>query len=129
MEQLRKALPKAGFAVYTLTPSHGVGEEALFAWLVDAFRTKEFYPDEISTWDGLSDVIWQALQGRPEQRVALIWRDADVIMATQLQLFLDALELLHHVADTVREATRGNVHPVVLRIVLLGTGLNFPEWE
>jgi hypothetical protein len=65
---------------------------------------------------------------RQDNWAALLWDDADKFMATQLQLFVDIVEVLYGVSYNLRpKKIPSDVHPVGIRIVLFGTGPNFPE--
>lgn len=127
---VRSVLVTQGFRVLTLR-SAGIKDKAsLLSAFVDCFELRNFGTNPLSSWDAASDLIWQSLVEMPENKVGVLWLDVDQIISTQLQLFVDGLELLQVIGGEVeRQKTTSNSHPVLLRIIALGVGDSFPEWK
>jgi RNAse (barnase) inhibitor barstar len=130
VSSVQASLEKQGFRPYVFESSSVHDKNSLLSALVKCLSLTEYANNGLSSWDAASDVIWQVLTERPENRVALLWNHADVMVAEQLQLFLYALEMLYAVSDTLeRQETIAGCHPVLLRIVLFGEGRSFPPWS
>lgn len=127
---VRAHLETQGFRTYSLDPSEIVSKSSLLASLADCIGITDRASNGWSSWDATTDFIWQVLMERPDNRVAILCNHANVMTANQLQLFLDGLEMLYALADTLeRQETTADTHPVLLRIVIFGEGRSFPEWS
>lgn len=127
---VRANLEAQGFRASVLDSTGVDNKAALLAALADCFGATDYANNGLSSWDAASDLIWQELMDRPDKRVALMWNHADVMIANHLQLFLDGLEMLYALGDTLeRQETTADTHPVLLRIVVFGEGRNFPRWR
>jgi hypothetical protein len=115
----RASLETQGFRAYVLDSAGVDNKLALLAALAECFGINDYADSALSSWDAASDVIWQALMERSDQRVAILWHHADVMIANQLQLFLHGLEILYALGDTLeRQEVTTDTHPVLLRIVI-----------
>ena len=97
--ELRTLLAAQGFELLVLR-GHGVRDKATFLDQVaaDLPRTDGLQPHN---WDAFADVLWNVLYDLPHDRVALLWTDADVIVGSDLQDFVDALLAITGVARSV----------------------------
>jgi len=119
-----------GFRAYAIDSTGVDNKTSLLAALADCFGLMDHFTKGSSSWDAASDLIWQALIERREKRVALLWEHADAMIASETQLFLDALEMLYALGDTLeRHEASADYYPVLLRIVLFGEGRSFPRWQ
>lgn len=104
-----------------------VADKGLF---LDALGKAFNFPTKITNWDAASDLVWEKLIESTANQAALIFRNSQTLLNNNLQLFLDVLEFLFGVAEIIeREKKSSDTHPVLLRIILLGDGPNFPDWQ
>lgn len=114
------------FCGYVLSGSAIPDRKSMLAAISKCFELEK----PVSSWDVLSDLMWEALMQRPHRRIALFWHDADVMVSKNLQLFLDALDVLDALGEVCEsQEITSCTHPVIVRIVALGDGLSFPPWE
>lgn len=129
-ETLRTDLERAGFACYWLD-SHCITDKESF--LKELSRGCGLSVDpaiKLTSWDATADLLWQGLMEQPKNKVAIIWRNANVMLDGKLQLLLDCLEFLQGVAETVeKQEVTVDCHPVLVRVVLMGDGPNFSVWK
>jgi len=124
LAELEEVLRGFGFAVLTLN-GKGVRDKATLLAQAEA----DLPPVEgmrPGNWDALADYFWNGLLALGEERVALVWTDADQILQGNLQDLLDALRVLGGVADAVREGG-GLPRPTTVLIFLLGAAPGFPS--
>ena len=130
MDILRADLSAAGFDCYFLDSNHIRNKESFLGELAKACSLNHDPTVALTSWDAASDILWQRLMEQPKGKVAVIWRDAHLLLDGRLQLLLDSLELLLGVADIVeRQEATLECHPVLLRVVLTGQGCNFLAWS
>ena len=127
---LLSGLEEQEFKNYTLDLAGADSKASLLAALAASFGITSSGSSGLSNWDAAGDLIWQVLMERPERRVAFLLNDADVMIRDHLQLFLDLLEFIHNLCNTLERHSMGkDSHPVLLRVVLLGEGPGFRRWE
>lgn len=129
--QVRAALESQRIKLYFLDASVIDSKHLLLLELLKSFGV---YGDallaESLSWDVVSDDIWQVLMERPDNQVAILINRSDAMIANHLQLFLDFLELLFALGDTLeQQELTADCHPVLLRIVAFGEGSSFPQWQ
>jgi hypothetical protein len=122
LAQLEEALAGYGFAVIGLDGKLVRDKATLLAQAeADLPPVEGMRP---GNWDALADYLGNGLAELGEERVALVWTDADQIVQGDLQDLLDGLRVLTGVADAVR-AGEGLPHPIDLMIFLVGDGPGF----
>lgn len=127
LTQLQDGLRGQGFKIYTLRSSGVIDKTSLLEAIVEGFQLEDYPKGTWTSWDAVSDSLWQAIMGRTDERVALLWNDAHKMVLDRLQLFLDCLEIFHALGDTLeRQEVRADCRPVLFRIVALGEGPSFP---
>lgn len=127
---LRTDLETAGFACYVLDSSSIIDKESFLGRLSHGFELSDDSSYRLTSWDATADLLWQKLMEQPKYKVAIMWRDAHLMLDGRLQLLLDCLEFLLGVAETVeRQDVTADCHPVFLRVVLIGEGPNFYAWK
>jgi RNAse (barnase) inhibitor barstar len=123
---LRADLDTAGFACYFLDSSSIIDKESFFEQLSHGCELSIDSSKRLTSWDAASDLLWQKLMEQSKDKVAIIWRDAHLMLDGRLQLLLDCLEFLLGVAEMVeRQEVTPDSHPVFLRVILIGEGTNY----
>jgi hypothetical protein len=129
LANVQESLESQGFRTYILDLVEVDSKASLLSGLVESLEITDYSKNGLSSWDATVDIIWQILMNRPDKRVALLWIHFDVMIARQLQLSLDAIEMLYALADTLeRQEATADTHPVLLRIAAFGEGRGFPAW-
>jgi len=124
--RVRRALEGAGFTLRTLEGSRACDEAGFFAEIARALELPTHFG---RNWDALHDALG-ALGERAERRLALVWRDAHLSLAGDLQTLLSACLALEAAASASPYETDARL-PQQLVLVLLGEGSGFgaPEPE
>ena len=124
---LEQALRNRGADVLRLDGSTIVDKESLLAGVAADLAPAAAEDLRPRGWDGLNDLLWQALAARPTDRVALIWRHADVLMERSLNDFLMGLNVFGDVARAVRSTGNGFPRVMQFQVFVLGDAPNFPR--
>ena len=122
---VRSSLESEGFRCFDLRPSSSKNDflEALRVCFVLQCDVKC-----LTSWDSASDFLWESLMEQPSNKVAIFWHGTNGLLDGGLQFFTDCLEFLGGVAEIAeRQEQTVDCHPVLLRIVLLGEGVNFHD--
>lgn len=116
-DRLIDELRADGMALRQFDTAGVTSREGLWSTVGDAFGV-----DDVQGWDSFADQLWMALLPDDDEgdRVAVIWRHADALLAADLGVFLEALDIL---TTTGRQAYSQGL--TVLSF-LLGAGSNFP---
>jgi len=118
---LRTDLREAGFESYFLDSTVIVDKHSFLAELQCKCRLDMLPGSKLTSWDAASDLLWQQLMAQSSIKAVIVWENAQVMLEGRLQLLLNCLELLLSVAElTERQDQSADLHPVMLRIVLLG---------
>jgi hypothetical protein len=121
---LQEVLAREGFRIYPLDGSTICDKRSLF----EAFRRDmPLSPPLLLVnliWDALADSLGGGLAGQPEERAAILWLDADRMLNGNLSLLTEAVEVIVGEAQNLLSPP----HPVILRVFLLGDGINFPPF-
>lgn len=126
--RLKDELRIQGFGLYSLSSVGVTDKRSLLRALAEGFSLDLPKGSGLTSWDAFSDLLWQQLMEQPNHRVVLFWSDAHLMLDGHLTLLLETLEVLQGVAETVEsQEQNGECHPVLLRIVLEGTGPNFVD--
>jgi hypothetical protein len=121
---LDSALHAHGFDCYRVDSQSITSKQTLLAAFIQGFSLES--NQLLDSWDVAADLIWQKLMSQSSNRAALIWHNAHRMLTGELQLLLDAIELLMGVAKTVESQASGDgCHPVLFRVYLVGEGKNF----
>ena len=127
VEQLFSALDIDGFVRYEIDSREIKCKLTLLKALTVGFDL-DHEVGRLESWDAAADLLWQRLMDQGSNKAALIWHNVEQSLANDLQLFLDAVELLLGVAETVERQVPGNgCQAVVFRVFLVGSGANFPQ--
>ena len=73
-------------------------------------------------WDAFADVLWGMLAGIAEDRVALVWTDADALAGSDLQTLITASIILSNTVEDVIGTEHGFPHAMIFRTLLFGNG-------
>lgn len=135
-EETIQGLRSLGFSIYVLEGSRIVSSDTFIEEAVRVFPLPSYCGHN---WDALYDVLpdielpdeyWKQqskLSGRDvrkfDRKVAVIWRDADTIIANDLIVLLTAVEIFR----AVNSFSDGRVPNIRLELVLLGVGTGFKE--
>jgi hypothetical protein len=126
LARLREVLRRHGFAVIDLDGKAVRDKATLLAQAeFDLPPVEGMRP---GNWDALADYLWNGLYESGEERVALVWTDADQIVHGDLQDLLDGLRVLTSVADSIREGVSFPQRTTLL-IFLVGEGPEFRHLE
>lgn len=127
---LHADLHAAGYTCYFLEASAMRDKTSFLAELCHGCHLAHKPGHPLTSWDVAADLLWQQLMEQPRSKAAIVWWDAHLLLEHRLSLLLDGLEFLQGVAESAeRQRPSADCHPVLLRIVLLGEGPNFPAWE
>lgn len=128
-ENAELSLKSRGFHIYTLEGKEIVDKHSLMGCIVQSLHIPMPENEPLTSWDAASDLVWQVLMERTENRIAMFWHDSDVFINSNLQLYIDSLQFFHEIAESVeRQVDSNGTHPVLFRIVAFGRGENFPPW-
>jgi RNAse (barnase) inhibitor barstar len=113
--ELRAALLGLGFDVVTLHGSRVHDDRSFFA---EATRAFSFPPHFGDNWDALVDSLGE-LGGRDTRRLAVLWTDAHLSLASDTETVLLAVRALTDAAQDL-ECEPGEGPPLQLEVFLLG---------
>ena len=119
--RLRSALSASGFDLITLAGTAIRNDSTLFEEMARAFGFPDYFG---CNWDALWDCL-RDIRARDHPRLAVLWVNADVSAAADLQTFLDAVRILDEAAVDLAAAEDGDLRQV--EVFLLGAGPGFPE--
>jgi hypothetical protein len=113
---------------YTLDLSGINEEQQLLNGLLTAFELGSTKDNSLTSYDACLDHIRGALVLRPERSVLLALFNLGDLPDRSLQPFLHMVSLLTHLDVSIGHfVPSGPRHRVLLRVVFLGTGPNYPE--
>ena len=79
-----------------------------------------------TSWDAALDDFSQILRERTARRVAIIFANAEALIANHLQIMFDALEVLLNLSRVVeRKDPLGVSEPILTRYFLMGTSSSY----
>ncbi|MCB9613172.1 MAG: barstar family protein [Sandaracinus sp.] len=110
----QRELSALGFALFVL-PESGVDGATFF----DAARsTLPLDPPVGSSWDALSDSLWEGLHQHPSRRLAIVWKHTGEMAQQSPTDFALALDVLSQVAELLADstATVGNPKELVVLV-------------
>ncbi len=129
-DEVNSSLRSQGFVLYNLESEGIVDKKSLLRNLVQSFELVLPDNDPLTSWDAASDLLWQVLMDGTANQVALLWKDSQKMLESNLQLFLNAIEFFQGVAETVeRQENTTDTHSVLFRIVAFGTDQRYPPWS
>lgn len=86
----------------------------------DVFSLNRFTPSQNCTsWDALSNLLWQSLTDSNERRVAIVWISADDSIRQNLQIVFNAIEVFVELGKTLSSPTTNDLNPIVLRLIMV----------
>jgi Barstar (barnase inhibitor) len=117
---VRAALEEAGWRTLVLDGANVVDK----ASLLEQVNAELPLPEGLRAhnWDAFADVLWGMLAGIAEDRVALVWTDADVLAGSDLQTLITASIILSNTVDDVIGTEHGFPHAMIFRTLLFGNG-------
>lgn len=119
-------LNRNGYSVYRLDSRFITDTTTFCSALASSFSLENYANGTMKSWDSVSDLLWYALADRSQRCVALLWEHSDGLIDVSLQTFVNALELLSHVADSLEsKGLEEQFEPTVLRVFLIGSGTDF----
>lgn len=118
--RVRRVLEAAGFAVRTLEGARACDEAGFFAEIALALRLPSHFG---RNWDALHDALAE-LDERGPRRLALLWRDAQLSLAGDVQMLLSACLAIDAAASAAPFESDARL-PLQLVLVLLGEGSGF----
>ncbi len=79
-------------------------------------------------WDALADWIWQFMAARGSNRIALVWRDAHVLLNSSLPALFKTVQIVSDVSREAEAGEGGFPFPVRIVLCLVGDGDGFPPF-
>jgi hypothetical protein len=119
---LRQALVNRDFRVLTLDGAGITSHEVLFAQAAREMpQNPPLGPGHSYSWDALDDSLWGGFRALDEQRIAVMWRHVDVLLAHDAEVLVNALESFRDTAV----ALYATPDKVVVKVFLVGAGSSF----
>ncbi len=117
LDHVTAALSDQGFAVVRFD-GDGVTDKASFLERADRDlpRPADLHPHN---WDALNDTLWNGLDDLGQPAIAIVWTDAQQMVAGDLQDFLTAVDIMAGVARSVDAS---------VLLVFIGDGPAFRRW-
>ncbi len=120
---LQEALALGGFRIVRFDGSGVINRETFFN---QARRDLPLNPPGVRwSWDALSDSLWNGISELGEERVAVVWLHADMLLTRDAGVLFEALEVFRDVAITLYEPRERRD----LVVVLVGTGPSFKPFR
>jgi hypothetical protein len=119
---LRQALVNRDFRVLNLDGAGITSREVLFAQAAqDLPLDPPLGSGHSYSWDALDDSLWGGFRALDEQRIAVMWRHVDVLLAHDAEVLVNALESFRDTAV----ALYATPDKVVVKVFLVGAGSSF----
>lgn len=101
-------------------------KEALFRQVASAVGLPR--PEgSVDKWSALEDDLWSTLCAGQTPSGAIVVRNADELLDGALEEFLELVDILRTLARMASSPEGALTVPMDLRIILTGTGSNFPK--
>jgi hypothetical protein len=126
---LRNVLSSHTFRCYDVDGSSIIDKNSLLAAFSAAFALGRLGEvSGLSSWDALSDLLWQHFMEQEDAHAAVIWLSADRMLRGQLQLLVDAITVFIELTNVLAAGSGDDPSTrILLRWVLIGEGDNFPR--
>lgn len=128
LQSLDRFLRESGFTVFELNGKQVEDAQSFFAESIKILPQDPQLNGNIN-WDAFTDSLWGGLANLGQDRVAIIWTNADRMLEHGLQDLLVASGCFEHIASTMATTKYGLARPVQLLVVLVGEGNNFKPFE
>jgi Barstar (barnase inhibitor) len=123
LEALNTALVAWGFRVFYLRGESITDKKTLLAQVErDLPMSAGLRPHN---WDAFVDCLRGGLSGLVDERVAIVWTHAHLMLSSDLQDFLIAIRSVTDVARHANTGGAGFSHEMALHIFLVGMGSSF----